>query len=489
MADQRAAANQAMVDQEVAEAKPTPDQLRLWMTPDAPCGQHVQLATTTAVDQILTMMSNLTANLTNEALPAVNKTAINAAKDAVRTLNDIAIGQARNALKYERRVAKPITVTTIYTVRADPVEDCSKIKTMKLPTYNGDEDGAITCLFWLNKIVSAAATGNLSHAAALELLIERSESTANSKIRQCKRAGVSFPDTVLKLETAFAKVPPPAEARVQVNSMVPGEREDLAHFAVRLADIAQIAARDQTVPVERAALEQRMCKINYMRILPVHLYNYVVQREAEYAHLGKPELEFEAITSLIEEYQNIQQTKRTRDSAERKKQTSELAEQRPKQYNRVRQLYEEASALEAEAEQYGYEWEANEAAQNESVMKLNEQATVEDLPNGDYTREEVIHYVQQAQRGQFTPRGRGQPPRRPFNNPRGADGIRLAYDVGRPAAHEMMNEREEYKLPGLLVERKFCHAQRLLPLPIEEKRNSEVNGVDLCVSSKLWLPR
>jgi hypothetical protein len=327
------------------------------------------------------------------------------------------------------------------------------------------------------------------HAAALELLIERSESTANSKIRQRKRAGMSFPDTVLKLETAFAKVPPPAEARVQVNSMVPGEREDLAHFAVRLADIAQIAARDQTVPVERAALEQPMCKINYMRILPVHLYNYVVQREAEYARLGKPELEFEAITSLIEEYQNIQQTKRTRDSAERKKQTSELAEQRPKQYNRVRQLYEEASALEAEAEQYGYEWEVNEAAQNESVMKLNEQATVEDLPNGDYTREEVIHYVQQAQRGQFTPRGRGQPPRRPFNNPRGADGIRLAYDVGRPAAHEMMNEREEYKLPGLLVERKFCHAQRLLPLPIEEKRNSEVNGVDLCVSSKLWLPR
>jgi hypothetical protein len=113
-------------------------------------------------------------------------------------------------------------------------------------------------------------------------------------------------------------------------------------------------------------------------------------------------LEFEAITSLIEEYQNIQQTKRTRDSAERKRQTSELTEQRPKHYNRVRQLYEEASTLEAEAEQYGYEWEANEA-QDESVMKLNEQATIEDLPNGNYTRDEVIHYVQQAQRGRFTP--------------------------------------------------------------------------------------
>jgi hypothetical protein len=63
-------------------------------------------------------------------------------------------------------------------------------------------------------------------------------------------------------------------------------------------------------------------------------------------------LEFEAITSLIEEYQNIQQTKRTRDSAERKRQTSELTEQRPKHYNRVRQLYEEASTLKTEAEQY-----------------------------------------------------------------------------------------------------------------------------------------
>jgi hypothetical protein len=94
MADQRAAANQAMVDQEIADEKPTPDQLRLWMTPDAPCGQHVQLATTTAVDQILTMMTNLTANLTNEALPAINKTAINTEKYAVRTLNEIAIGQA-----------------------------------------------------------------------------------------------------------------------------------------------------------------------------------------------------------------------------------------------------------------------------------------------------------------------------------------------------------------------------------------------------------
>jgi hypothetical protein len=101
MADQRAAANQAMVDQEVAEAKPTPDQLRMWMTPEAPCGQHVQLATTTAVDQILTMMTNLTTNLTNKALPAINQTTINATSDAVRTLNDITIGQARNALKYE----------------------------------------------------------------------------------------------------------------------------------------------------------------------------------------------------------------------------------------------------------------------------------------------------------------------------------------------------------------------------------------------------
>jgi hypothetical protein len=394
MADQQALANAAMAEQELQEAKYTPAQLQQWLNPDQPCGQHVQLATTTAIDQIMVMMRELTTNINPTALTADQKTALNNQSTSIETLNNIALQQARNALKYERRVAKPVTVTTIYPIPPVPVVDCSKIKTMKLPIYNGDEEGSVTCLFWLNKIVSAAATGNLAHEAAVDLLIERSESTTNSKIRQCKRANMSFPETILKLETAFAKVPPPAEARVQVNNMIPAEREDLAHFAVRLADIAQIAARDQTVLAERLAMEQRMCKINYMRVLPVHLYNYVVQRDAEYARLGKSEMDFEAVTSLVEEYQNIQQTKRNRDNAEKKRQHSETNDRPSRPYNRVRQLYEEAEALENAMDPYGYDYEpVAEEEKDEHVNQIGEHTTTDNLPNIDYTRDEVIQFV------------------------------------------------------------------------------------------------
>jgi hypothetical protein len=236
-------------------------------TKSKPINQEIALATTSAIDKLSGMMAILANSFNNgPVLTAVQQTAWKDETNKIKAINNIALQQAQAAVTNERRVESPPTVTTIFTQElAAPVDNCNNIKILKLPLYNGDEDGNVACLLWLNKIMTAANTGKLTHRATIDLPINRSESVANSKIRQCKRAGMSLTYIVVKLETAFAKVPPPAEARVQVNNMTPNEREDLAHFACRLADLAQIAARDIKPEEERKLAEARMCKTNYLR--------------------------------------------------------------------------------------------------------------------------------------------------------------------------------------------------------------------------------
>jgi hypothetical protein len=362
-------------------------------TKSKPINQEIALATTSAIDKLSGMMAILANSFNNgPVLTAVQQTAWKDETNKIKAINNIALQQAQAAVTNERRVESPPTVTTIFTQDlAAPVDNCNNIKILKLPLYNGDEDGNVACLLWLNKIMTAANTGKLTHRATIDLLIDRSESVANSKIRQCKRAGMSLTDIVVKLETAFAKVPPPAEARVQVNNMTPNEREDLAHFACRLADVAQIAARDIKPEDERKLAEARMCKTNYLRILPVPFYNYVTQRELELSRVGKPPLDFEATCLLIEEYQNTQQTKQNRDRADQKKHIMEVQSQEGfrraqgaqnrKPYNRMRHVYEgedpEYSEQDAQDAQEAYD--EDEKAEQETVRAINE-LTAEDLP-------------------------------------------------------------------------------------------------------------
>jgi hypothetical protein len=229
---------------------------------------------------------------------------------------------------------------------------------------------------------------------------------------------MSLYQIISKLELVFAKVQPPAEARVQVNNMIPHDREDLGAFAIRLRDIAQIAARDVKDDTERCTTEMRMCKTNYMRILPAHLYNYVTQKEADLASVGKPAMEFEAISSLIEGYINTQRTKQSREKTEKRRQLAEAQEGRTgQQVNQISQKSYDPC-------------ETNDLCHNE--QEPDHDGMIEyHTENGhlispeDYSREDAINIErQQAYQGRYPSRGgpardRGyQYPRPSINRPK-----------------------------------------------------------------------
>jgi hypothetical protein len=470
-------ANEAAALDDPNDVKPDIVALRADMdrTKARPSNQEIALATTSAIDKLSGMMVTLAGSFNGgPMLTGAQQATWRDETNKIRAINNIALQQAKAAVTNERRVESPPTVTTIFAEELDdPVDNCNNIKILKLPLYNGDEDGNVACLLWLNKIMTAANTGKLTHRATIDLLIDRSENVANSKIRQCKRADMSLTDIVVKLETAFAKVPPPAEARVQVNNMTPNEREDLAHFACRLADVAQIAARDIKPEEERRLAEARMCKTNYLRVLPVHFYNYVTQRELELSRVGKPPLDFEATCLLIEEYQNTQQTKQNRDRADRKKHMMEVqgqegfrrapGAQNRRPYNRMRYVYdgEDPDYSEQDAKDAQDAFEQDEKAEQETVRAISE-LTAEDLPPGDFTRDEVVSFIKQAQRGGYGgyPRNYNNQPRRPYDN------TREGYQ-NRPKPENVRyggaGDSDEYKLPGLLQDRQPNFPSRQLP--------------------------
>jgi hypothetical protein len=87
-----------------------------------------------------------------------------------------------------------------------------------------------------------------------------------------------------------------------------------------------------------------------------------------------------------------------------------------KPYNRMRHIYEgedpEYSEQDAQDAQDAYE--EDEKAEQETVRAINE-LTAEDLPPGDFTRDEVVSFIKQAQRGGY-PRNYNNQPRRPYDN-------------------------------------------------------------------------
>jgi hypothetical protein len=237
--------------------------------------------------------------------------------------------------------------------------------------------------------------------------------------------------------------------------MIPHDREDLGAFAIRLRDIAQIAARDVKDDTERRTTEMRMCKTNYMRILPVHLYNYVTQKEADLASVGKPAMEFEAISSFIEGYINTQRTKQSREKTEKRRQLAEAQEGRTgQQVNQISQKSYDSR-------------ETNDLCHNE--QEPDHDGMIEyHTENGhlispeDYSREDAINIErQQAYQGRYPSRGgpawdRGYQYLRPSNN----RPERVRPTSERP---ERQYEVNEYKLPGLLKDRKPDFPSNCLP--------------------------
>jgi hypothetical protein len=85
--------------------------------------------------------------------------------------------------------------------------------------------------------------------------------------------------------------------------------------------------------------------------------------------------------------------------------------QNRKPYNRMRYVYEgeDPEYSEQDAKDAQDAFEEDQKAEQETVQAISK-LTAEDLPPGDFTRDAVVSFIKQAQRGGY-PRGLSKPPK------------------------------------------------------------------------------
>lgn len=278
-------------------------------------------------------------------------------RDAALEARDVAGSMA----KEQARMQRPPTVTAIPLLKdltQGGKNDCQLVKSAKLLDYNGEPDGPVDLLSWLDQCLTAAAACNLTEEAALDLLRYKASSMAREAINQMKRDGQGLVTVISELEVTFAKIPPPAEARFLANnlSMIPGE--DIGVFAIRLRKMCAMATRDILDVDKRHKEEIELCKNNFKRVIPNTSHQHLIKVEGDMARAGRPPMPYREMVATVSTYQDQNKARRQRELAEKQLVHAklQLASHIPKHLSRyqtqVRQLEEgegEAAAAAAEA--------------------------------------------------------------------------------------------------------------------------------------------
>jgi hypothetical protein len=228
----------------------------------------------------------------------------------------------------EKRLKRPPTVTRLY---PDPAplgrNNADNIKVAKIPEYTGHGSNQ-DAISWLSKIINAAQTANLQHSACLALMRHRSAGSAYARLEQLQDDESDLEETVSVIETEFAKIPGPVEAKAAVNSMVKPEKESLASFTTRVRWMAKMAVRDIQNLVERKRQELWLTKNNFYRVLSQDTNHYLLELEANAARSGQPEMSMNDLIREASVYERDKVQREHRQQAEKDLQTLQWNNQR-----------------------------------------------------------------------------------------------------------------------------------------------------------------
>jgi hypothetical protein len=384
-------------------------------------------------------------------------------------------------------------VTEIYEQGENPRNNADQIKTAKIPDFSGT-GLQVDALSWLDKVLTAAKTGNLTHEAALDLLRAKSSGQPFKRLQQLRRDRLDLVRTVAIIENEFANVPSPEEALTQVNNLIKPRSESLASFAIRVRSIAQMGARNQLTPELREALEMQTSRANFMRVLSSQTHRYVTDLEVNHAKAGRPKMDLNALVEAAQSFERnlvnrgrrliadeelqsmLYQGKRSSQTRERYPAREQMG--RVKQFERPsrpdktkqnqvyqnRRVQEDADNASVFSEVY-FDNQGNphiledEPSDEEQDLSSAEESLASDSSVDDDDVYEVIRFMRRmGDRGRFRGRRESDKPRKRFipwknmkRNKSKDNRKREPRKVSQvAAAYRMDSRRAEKQIPGLL---------------------------------------
>ena len=323
------------------------------------------------------------------------------------------------------------------------VQDCSKVKAGKIPEFSGADPSETNA--WLQKIITAATTANLSHRATIELMINRSIGKCNSVITFGKELNQSLEDIIYEVEIKCGNFPTPDECLHLCNTMLIAPGEDWSDFAMRLMEYAKLASRND--PTEAARMKRRLeiCDENFKRNLKPHIYTHIKEKNKQRVELGQKEMDYNEMVNEVSTLTTTIHNRKLRERQESK--LHELKQKtmwhaKPQGVNFVKDNVEPAfedlpnidddKVAEEEMERLCYATGDDEdelSVEEEAYMSSLDELICEEYTKDEPDESEVVNLLKQAQKSgvnlkRYFNRGQGRPGGNRFQNRQGAAGPR-----------------------------------------------------------------
>ena len=222
-------------------------------------------------------------------------------------------------------------LTPVYELGEDPVNTTEKVHTRNLPMYTGESaDGGHGALVWLQKILVAAKNANLTHEAAIDLCLMRTEQYPNAAWRQYQLDHKTLEECVRAFEQTYCLVQAPDEALKACNEMRPNPNETWLQFSVRLRQVAEQAVRTTRGTEERCTAQRNLQSTRFMQVVPSRFRSAVEADNRNRAQQGLQPLAFAELASRIDRLQTEEDSRKKRTSAERQYDDYRMGKERPR---------------------------------------------------------------------------------------------------------------------------------------------------------------
>jgi len=176
----------------------------------------------------------------------------------------------------------------------------AQVRMNQLSQFDGESKDSREIVRWLNRMVTASASHDLTEDATLNLLIHCSKGAASDLIDRLRNEGKHYPEVARCLELRYGELCSSDEAMVKANTLARYHNEPLATFLDRLRHVCEMAKRGIEEQAPRQAAIDALVESNIRRVLPTSVREALEERILARTRMGQPpftlmELEKECI--------------------------------------------------------------------------------------------------------------------------------------------------------------------------------------------------
>ena len=174
----------------------------------------------------------------------------------------------------------------------------------KVERCNGKNNGET--LIWLERIMTYAGMRDLTEAATIGLMLQKSDSKLYTQIKHDNDLQADLVSIVDNIETYIAKVPAIDEAGILLDRTSKKHSESYSEYIEKLRTMASFVVRDK--PFDRRAQESDKLALSQLkRTLPSHLFQKLKDMETYEVNQGRPKFKLHDykrwLNQLVDEVQ------------------------------------------------------------------------------------------------------------------------------------------------------------------------------------------